>query len=186
MPKGAIGYAGGGFAAGRGRAERQHRLRPRGNGARPRHPPGTVRQWRVRLNVGDLVGVAATERYGGSRIRDITTRATLAPDGRWLTWTTPAASTSKLSRLSFRNLACRHPGPPPGCRAHNRPPNSARRCTAEAAPVTPMRLENTYLDPLAATTILRIPIGPDDARYEADGSFECEDTGSDLHQLPAQ
>ena len=46
--------------------------------------PDTVRRWRARLDAGDLVGIAATERHGGSRIRDITTRATLAAGGRWL------------------------------------------------------------------------------------------------------
>ncbi|MQA25266.1 MAG: hypothetical protein GEU94_07310 [Micromonosporaceae bacterium] len=41
-------------------------------------------RWLARLAAGDLVGIAATERHGGSRIQEITTRATLAPRGRWL------------------------------------------------------------------------------------------------------
>lgn len=44
-------------------------------------PPATADAWDARLNRGDLVGIAATERHGGSRIRDITTRARLAPGG---------------------------------------------------------------------------------------------------------
>lgn len=46
-------------------------------------PPATADAWAARLNCGDLVGIAATERHGGSRIRDITTRARLAPAGQW-------------------------------------------------------------------------------------------------------
>ncbi len=40
-------------------------------------------RWLSRLAAGDLVGIAATERHGGSRIQEITTAA-LAADGRWL------------------------------------------------------------------------------------------------------
>jgi alkylation response protein AidB-like acyl-CoA dehydrogenase len=43
----------------------------------------TAESWRARLDRGDLVGIAATERHGGSRIREITTRARLHHDGRW-------------------------------------------------------------------------------------------------------
>lgn len=39
--------------------------------------------WRSRLDRGDLVGIAATERHGGSRIQEITTNARLHRDGRW-------------------------------------------------------------------------------------------------------
>lgn len=41
------------------------------------------RRWRARLEGGDLVGIAATERHGGSRLQEITTRATARPDGGW-------------------------------------------------------------------------------------------------------
>lgn len=44
----------------------------------------TAAHWRRRLDAGALVGIAATERRGGSRIRQITTRARLADGGRWL------------------------------------------------------------------------------------------------------
>jgi alkylation response protein AidB-like acyl-CoA dehydrogenase len=43
----------------------------------------TAAIWRTRLNRGDLVGIAATERHGGSRIREITTSAHSQQDGRW-------------------------------------------------------------------------------------------------------
>lgn len=42
----------------------------------------TASVWRGRLQQGDLVGIAATERHGGSRIREITTSA-VRQDGRW-------------------------------------------------------------------------------------------------------
>ncbi|MFI5837908.1 hypothetical protein ACIA5A_29985 [Micromonospora sp. NPDC051300] len=38
---------------------------------------GAVAHWRTRLTAGELVGIAATERHGGSRIQEITTRATM-------------------------------------------------------------------------------------------------------------
>lgn len=41
-------------------------------------------RWLARLAHGHLVGIAATERCGGSRIREITTRVTLSRGGRWL------------------------------------------------------------------------------------------------------
>jgi alkylation response protein AidB-like acyl-CoA dehydrogenase len=41
-------------------------------------------RWLGLIAVGELIGIAATERHGGSRIRKITTRATLASRGRWL------------------------------------------------------------------------------------------------------
>lgn len=44
----------------------------------------TVQTWLRRLDQGELVGIAATERHGGSRIQEITTRARLHRDGRWL------------------------------------------------------------------------------------------------------
>ncbi len=43
----------------------------------------TVARWRALLDAGALVGIAATERHGGSRIQEITTRAVLGPDRRW-------------------------------------------------------------------------------------------------------
>ena len=46
-------------------------------------PVATVENWRPRLDEGELVGIAATERHGGSRIREITTQARLAPGGLW-------------------------------------------------------------------------------------------------------
>jgi alkylation response protein AidB-like acyl-CoA dehydrogenase len=39
--------------------------------------------WRTRLESGQLVGIAATERHDGSRIQEITTRAALRRDGTW-------------------------------------------------------------------------------------------------------
>lgn len=48
------------------------------------HAPAPVAAvWRERLASGALVGIAATESHGGSRIREITTGATMAPDGTW-------------------------------------------------------------------------------------------------------
>lgn len=41
------------------------------------------RRWRARLTGGDLVGIAATERHGGSRLQEITTRASVRPGGGW-------------------------------------------------------------------------------------------------------
>jgi alkylation response protein AidB-like acyl-CoA dehydrogenase len=46
--------------------------------------PAMRDRWLSRLAAGDLVGIAATERHGGSRIQEITTRATLTAGGRWL------------------------------------------------------------------------------------------------------
>lgn len=46
--------------------------------------PAMRHRWLSRLAAGDLVGIAATERHGGSRIQEITTQATLTADGRWL------------------------------------------------------------------------------------------------------
>ncbi|MGW1340344.1 acyl-CoA dehydrogenase [Kribbella sp. NPDC002412] len=40
-------------------------------------------RWCKRLGAGELVGIAATERHGGSRIQEITTRAVLCRDGTW-------------------------------------------------------------------------------------------------------
>ncbi|MFD6529253.1 acyl-CoA dehydrogenase family protein [Streptomyces sp. NPDC060184] len=42
------------------------------------------RHWAARLAAGDLVGIAVTERHGGSRLQEITTRATEQPGGGWL------------------------------------------------------------------------------------------------------
>ncbi|MDG4785083.1 hypothetical protein O7626_03910 [Micromonospora sp. WMMD1102] len=36
----------------------------------------TAETWRARLGRGDLVGIAATELHGGSRVQEITTRGT--------------------------------------------------------------------------------------------------------------
>ena len=46
-------------------------------------PDAAARAWRPRLDAGELVGIAATERHGGSRIQEITTRASLDRNGRW-------------------------------------------------------------------------------------------------------
>jgi alkylation response protein AidB-like acyl-CoA dehydrogenase len=46
--------------------------------------PDTAAYWRKRLRCGELIGIAATERHGGSRIHEITTRACLHRTGRWL------------------------------------------------------------------------------------------------------
>ncbi|WP_329474438.1 acyl-CoA dehydrogenase family protein [Kribbella sp. NBC_01484] len=40
-------------------------------------------RWRTRVEAGQLVGIAATERHGGSRIQEMTTRAVLRRDGTW-------------------------------------------------------------------------------------------------------
>ncbi|WP_051951503.1 acyl-CoA dehydrogenase family protein [Actinacidiphila yeochonensis] len=49
-----------------------------------RHGTDLVRRrWASRLGAGDLVGIAATERHGGSRLQGITTRATPMPGGGW-------------------------------------------------------------------------------------------------------
>ncbi len=39
--------------------------------------------WGARLAAGELAGIAATERHGGSRIQEITTRASVRGDGTW-------------------------------------------------------------------------------------------------------
>lgn len=44
----------------------------------------TRRYWAGRLAAGELVGIAATERHGGSRIREITTSARFAGPRRWV------------------------------------------------------------------------------------------------------
>lgn len=46
-------------------------------------PTTTANTWEQRLRAGELIGIAATERHGGSRIREITTQARLDRDGRW-------------------------------------------------------------------------------------------------------
>jgi alkylation response protein AidB-like acyl-CoA dehydrogenase len=46
--------------------------------------PAAVERWGDRLDSGDLVGVAVTERHGGSRLNEIAVRAEAARDGRWL------------------------------------------------------------------------------------------------------
>jgi alkylation response protein AidB-like acyl-CoA dehydrogenase len=46
-------------------------------------PAHTARTWRQRLRAGELIGIAATERHGGSRIREITTQARPDNGGRW-------------------------------------------------------------------------------------------------------
>jgi alkylation response protein AidB-like acyl-CoA dehydrogenase len=45
--------------------------------------PDTAQAWVRRLSAGELIGIAATERHGGSRIREITTQASLVRGGRW-------------------------------------------------------------------------------------------------------
>jgi alkylation response protein AidB-like acyl-CoA dehydrogenase len=48
------------------------------------HATTTVaRHWEARLADGALVGIAATEAHGGSRVQEITTTARAMPDGRW-------------------------------------------------------------------------------------------------------
>lgn len=46
--------------------------------------PATAGYWRRRLRSGDIIGIAATERHGGSRIQEITTRARRHRSGPWL------------------------------------------------------------------------------------------------------
>lgn len=57
-----------------------------GHGALVRHAVGAeIRdRWLNRLAAGELVGIATTERHGGSRIQETTTRAMVATGGRWL------------------------------------------------------------------------------------------------------
>ena len=43
----------------------------------------TQERWAARLAAGELVGIAATERHGGSRLQEITTRAVAHPRGGW-------------------------------------------------------------------------------------------------------
>ncbi|HET8680862.1 MAG TPA: acyl-CoA dehydrogenase family protein [Micromonosporaceae bacterium] len=43
----------------------------------------TRTRWEARLAAGDLVGIAATERRGGSRVQEITTRAVPVGPHRW-------------------------------------------------------------------------------------------------------
>lgn len=45
--------------------------------------PEVATRWSERLTAGELIGIAATERHGGSRIQEITTRAALCRDGTW-------------------------------------------------------------------------------------------------------
>ncbi|GAB3233250.1 hypothetical protein GCM10027447_29490 [Glycomyces halotolerans] len=45
--------------------------------------PDLAEYWRERLAGGALVGIAATEAHGGSRLREITTAAVHDADGRW-------------------------------------------------------------------------------------------------------
>jgi alkylation response protein AidB-like acyl-CoA dehydrogenase len=46
-------------------------------------PAETASTWGPRLHAGELIGIAATERHGGSRIREITTQARLGRGGQW-------------------------------------------------------------------------------------------------------
>jgi alkylation response protein AidB-like acyl-CoA dehydrogenase len=63
--------------------------------------PDVRSRWLRLLAVGELIGVAATERHGGSRIQEITTRATLGSRGGWLisgekTWISRLAEAAGL------------------------------------------------------------------------------------------
>jgi alkylation response protein AidB-like acyl-CoA dehydrogenase len=42
------------------------------------------RRWAARLAAGELVGIAATERHGGSRVQEITTSARITASRRWV------------------------------------------------------------------------------------------------------
>ena len=46
-------------------------------------PPPLAGYWRERLAAGGLVGIAATEAHGGSRIRETATATTVDAHGRW-------------------------------------------------------------------------------------------------------
>jgi alkylation response protein AidB-like acyl-CoA dehydrogenase len=46
-------------------------------------PTAIARAWSQRLRAGELIGIAATERHGGSRIREITTQARVGRSGTW-------------------------------------------------------------------------------------------------------
>ncbi len=61
------------------------RLRHRKGRVEQRLVAGRQRRWEPsRLAAGALVGIAATERHGGSRIHEISTSASLTDGGRWL------------------------------------------------------------------------------------------------------
>jgi alkylation response protein AidB-like acyl-CoA dehydrogenase len=45
--------------------------------------PIARQRWDSRLKAGELIGIAATERHGGSRLRGLATRASLHRDGTW-------------------------------------------------------------------------------------------------------
>ena len=45
--------------------------------------PTAHSRWAGRLAAGQLIGIAATERHGGTRIQEITTRAVTCRDGTW-------------------------------------------------------------------------------------------------------
>ena len=99
-----------------------------GHGALLRRAPEPTRtRWLTRLAAGHLVGIAATERHGGSRIQEITTRAVPVGPHRWAitgekVWVSRLAEASGIV-VFFRD-------PTPTC-----PPRSSTRavlaCTAK-------------------------------------------------------
>jgi alkylation response protein AidB-like acyl-CoA dehydrogenase len=60
-------------------------------------PADAARWWGRRLHAGELIGIAATERHGGSRIREITTQARLSRSGRHWQLTGEKCWVSRLS-----------------------------------------------------------------------------------------
>lgn len=65
--------------------------------------------WGARLRAGDLVGIAASERHGGSRLREITTTARDRPGGGW--WLTGEKCwVSRLDEASGFVVFFRNPG----------------------------------------------------------------------------
>jgi len=76
-------------------------------------------RWLHRIAHGDLVGIAATERHGGSRIQEITTCAALAHGGRWLI-TGEKAWVSRLVEASGLVVFLPRPGRADQRRDHRR------------------------------------------------------------------
>jgi alkylation response protein AidB-like acyl-CoA dehydrogenase len=71
--------------------------------------PEMADSWAVRLRAGDLVGIAATERHGGSRLREITTTARHSPGRGWLL-TGEKCWVSRIDEASAFVVFFRNPG----------------------------------------------------------------------------
>lgn len=74
-----------------------------------RHASPALREsWGQRLNAGELVGIAATERHGGSRLTEITAR--LLPDGNGWRLTGEKCWVSRLNEASAFVVFAKDPG----------------------------------------------------------------------------